>query len=48
MNCDTCNVPVSTKGYLGGGIVCHDCAEDKRKDNWDKIEQRREKYGYKE
>jgi len=45
MNCDSCGVPVSSKGFLGGTIICHECAEAKRKDNTDTLEKRREKYG---
>jgi hypothetical protein len=44
-NCDTCGVRVSTKGYLGGGIVCHDCSEYKRKGDTDALRQRIERYG---
>jgi hypothetical protein len=43
--CDTCGVRVSTKGYLGGGIVCHECAEAERKGDTETIEQRKAKYG---
>jgi len=43
--CDTCGVPVSTTGYLGGGIVCHECAEAQRKGNLEKIQDRKERYG---
>lgn len=42
--CDTCGVTVSTTGYLGGGIVCHTCAEAKRKGDTETIEERKEKY----
>jgi formylmethanofuran dehydrogenase subunit E len=45
VTCDECGVPVSTTGYLGGGIVCKTCAKAKRRGNWDVIERRREKYG---
>jgi len=45
MNCDTCGVKVSTTGYLGGGIVCHDCAEAKRKEDTDTLRQRIDRYG---
>jgi len=45
ITCDTCGVRVSTRGYLGGGIVCHDCAEDKRKGNVDRLRNRIERYG---
>jgi hypothetical protein len=30
MTCDECGVPVSTTGYLGGGIVCKECAKEAR------------------
>jgi hypothetical protein len=43
--CDTCGVRVGTTGYLGGGIVCHTCAEYKRKGNADALRQRIERYG---
>lgn len=26
VECDRCGVKVSTTGYLGGGIVCKECA----------------------
>jgi len=45
VNCDTCGVTVSTKGFLGGGIVCHDCAEDKREGNVKSLQDRINKYG---
>ena len=45
MNCDTCGVRVSTKGYLGGGIVCHTCSEHKRKGNVDALRTRIERHG---
>jgi len=44
-NCDTCGVRVSTTGYLGGGIVCHDCSEYKRTGDVDALRQRIERYG---
>jgi len=43
--CDTCGVSVSTTGYLGGVIVCHECAEAKRKGDTDTRQQRIDKYG---
>jgi len=43
--CDECGVPVSTSGYLGGGIVCHECAEAKRKGDDDTLARRKERYG---
>lgn len=36
---------VSTSGYLGGGIVCHECAEAKRDGDTDTLGQRIERYG---
>ena len=44
-DCDTCGVRVSTTGFLGGGIVCKDCATDKREGNTDKLRNRIERYG---
>ena len=44
-DCDTCGVRVSTTDYLGGGIVCHECAEAKRNDDMETIEARKERYG---
>lgn len=32
VTCDDCDVPVSTTGYLGGPIICHDCARERRKE----------------
>ena len=43
--CDTCGVTVSTKGYLGGGIVCHDCARAKRKGDTETLQNRINRYG---
>lgn len=43
--CDSCNVRVSSTGYLGGGIVCHECAEAKRTGDTETLEARRERYG---
>jgi len=43
-SCDSCGVPVSTKGYLGGGIVCKECAEAKAKGDEETLEKRRAKY----
>jgi len=43
--CDECGVPVSTTGYLGGGIVCHECAEARRKGDDEKLQARKERYG---
>jgi len=45
MNCDCCGVKVSTKGYLGGGIVCHTCSEHKRKADAEALQARINKYG---
>jgi hypothetical protein len=44
MKCDSCGVTVSSKGFLGGDIICHECAEAKRKGNQDVIKRRKEKY----
>lgn len=30
MNCDECGVKVSSKGFLGGTIVCKECARKRR------------------
>jgi len=43
--CDSCNVKVSTSGYLGGGIVCKECAEAKRKGDQETLQARKERYG---
>lgn len=45
MNCDTCGVRVSTTGFLGGSIVCNDCATDKREGNVTALQERIDKYG---
>jgi len=45
MNCDTCGRGVSATGFLGGGIVCKDCATDKREGNIDSLRNRIERYG---
>jgi len=45
MNCDTCGIRVSSKGFLGGGIVCKQCTRDKREGNTDKLRNRIERYG---
>jgi len=45
MKCDSCGVKVSTTGFLGGDIVCHECANAKARDDTETLEQRREKYG---
>jgi len=42
--CDKCGVKVSTRGYLGGGIVCKTCAKAKRNGDTETLEQRKEKY----
>lgn len=33
MKCDSCGVKVSSKGYLGGGVLCNDCAEKRVEEN---------------
>jgi len=45
MKCDSCGVPVSSKGFLGGTIVCKTCARAKRKGDTETLNKRREKYG---
>jgi tRNA(Ile2) C34 agmatinyltransferase TiaS len=45
VSCDTCGVPVSSTGYLGGGIVCKDCAKDKREHNVEALQARIQKHG---
>lgn len=32
LECDQCGIKVDSKGHLGGGIVCFDCAEERRKE----------------
>ena len=44
-DCDTCGVRVSTRGYLGGGIVCHECCEAKRTGDTDTLRERIDRYG---
>lgn len=44
MNCDSCGCRVSSTGYLGGGIVCKECAKAEREGDIETIEKRREKY----
>ena len=44
-SCDTCGVKVSTKGYLGGGIVCKTCARAKNQGDVDTLRERIERYG---
>jgi len=43
--CDSCGVRVSTTGYLGGGIVCHECARAQREGDDETLAARRERYG---
>lgn len=45
VNCDTCGVTVSTKGYLGGPIACNECATAKRKGDTKTLKERIDKYG---
>jgi hypothetical protein len=45
MNCDSCGVRVSSQGFLGGSIVCHECAKAKRKGDTETLKERQEKYG---
>jgi len=44
-HCDTCGVKVSTKGYLGGGIVCRQCASAKVRGDVATLRERIERYG---
>jgi hypothetical protein len=44
-NCDTCGVKVSTKGYLGGGIVCRQCSNAKVDGDVTTLRERIERYG---
>jgi len=44
-HCDTCGVRVSTKGYLGGGIVCKDCSRAKRNHDKETLQKRIDRYG---
>ncbi len=43
--CDTCGVKVSSKGYLGGGIVCRECSSAKVDGDIETLRERIEKYG---
>jgi len=51
--CDECGVRVSTKGYLGGGIICKKCSrlkyvekdEEALKARRVYVQRRKEKYG---
>jgi tRNA(Ile2) C34 agmatinyltransferase TiaS len=45
VTCDECGVRVSSTGYLGGGIICHECAEAKRTDDDETLQARKERYG---
>jgi hypothetical protein len=44
-HCDCCGVSVSSKGFLGGSIVCSPCAEAKRKHDTDTLEKRIDRFG---
>jgi len=44
-HCDTCGVKVSTKGYLGGGIVCQQCSSAKVDGDTETLRQRIDRYG---
>jgi len=51
--CDECGVRVSTKGYLGGGIICRTCSrlkyveedEEALEQRQEDVQRRKEKYG---
>jgi hypothetical protein len=45
VDCDTCGCKVSTKGYLGGGIICYDCSRAKTEGDTETIRERVERYG---
>lgn len=45
ITCDECGVRVNSSGYPGGGIVCHECAEAKRKGDAETLNRRKERYG---
>jgi hypothetical protein len=44
-DCDTCGCPVNPTGYLGGGIICDDCAQAKRDGDIVTVRERAAKYG---
>jgi len=44
-SCDTCGVNVSTKGYLGGGIVCRQCSRAKVEGDVETLRERIEQHG---
>jgi len=45
VHCDTCGVRVSSKGYLGGGIMCHECSDARRNNDTDTLQKRIDRYG---
>jgi tRNA(Ile2) C34 agmatinyltransferase TiaS len=45
VHCDTCGVRVSSKGYLGGGIMCKDCSRARRNNDTDTLQKRIDRYG---
>ena len=45
MNCDTCGCWVSSKGHLGGSIVCHRCSRAKRTGDVETLQWRIDEYG---
>ncbi|UXF49883.1 hypothetical protein 7841G1D8_6 [Haloquadratum phage sp.] len=45
VNCDYCGVRVSSKGYLGGGIMCQWCADARRNNDTDTLQKRIDRYG---
>ncbi len=45
VNCDYCGVRVSSKGYLGGGIMCKDCSRARRNNDTETLQKRIDRYG---
>jgi len=45
VSCDECGVRVSSTGYLGGPVACHECSNAKRKGDVETLRNRRERYG---
>jgi len=46
VTCDECGVRVSTKGYLGGGIICRTCSRLKYvEEDEEALKERAEKFG---
>jgi len=44
-HCDCCGVSVSSRGFLGGSIVCSPCAEAKRTHDTDTLQKRINRFG---